>query len=1015
MLAVRFVVKLYDVPPDDGIITAFDSFGPNIFIGTDKGAIHKFVVEDSQKIAASSPSASSPADSQPAAGEAGSTKPVGGGDASSIFTTHVGTIPSVVPQEKKRISRLQHSRTHPILFVVCSKKLIAIDSNTMTVLQVIAEGIGAFHVSSAKSHAPPQQQRSKSVGPAGGGEEPQRPVDVSNLSLASSGSTNSGNNKIVHIVCAAEKHGRGVSVFQVEFVPSLSDGKSKIVMSKLQELVLPETVDQIVEFNGMLCVGLRREYSMLSLKDGDARSILALGGKHPLMGLGDGEVFLRLHQNVFVVSMKSMPSAGHTLKRTVRFDHEPSCLVFRHPFLFSFSDQYCDVFSLYDDDVVERLPIPGVIFGSRFGTNDTIYAASENKLWMLRTHSLRSQLAGLVQRYKVNDAFHLLSQQRRTAASFSTLERELNIMAGFAHLYHGRATDAMQHFAGYIDVRELLRHLPELCPNVVRRRLRNGSSPVDGTIDDGTENEGASFLRDWENEAAARSSSVDRGLWTSDEDERAYEDGWSRGSPYNRIGILAPSSAGPASEPQQLLPSSTVSNSRSSGSSRVRSGKSISMMFGSSTKGSAAVVGCTIDELWKIVFYEHPEPPVQAKEQQEAKGKNVRIVPEMGGPTSETVFLETCRRDLKRDLGCYLASTLPNMNRDQRRAAEFALLALSLQSRDTASAFQVIRSSTALCIREAYPLLHATCEWRLLALLLDKKGLSNRADELIASRLLVSSYLACPVDCAPVPSVREDSDVGNAAAPTHVRKRKALSITTAPLDQSNEDEAMRSFFAEYDSKYANADEARLRTELTTPNPSPSPSARSDCSIVSTERNGSLQELFCAVDHLDVVHIESSIRKSPLALYASDSEGSSPLMVAVSLLGSGSASQMDAVFAVASLLIDSGCKLSPKNAKGWDVTSICRMVADRTVSSLLLSYMASCCFVRSMTIGSSASLSFPQIAFRAKPPTELLMNSSSPAVAVGLRGCDPLVWKRYGSWHGYVVNSQSLPHLSQGHQ
>lgn len=37
MLAVKFVVKLYDVPAEDGNVTAFDSFGNTIFLGTEKG------------------------------------------------------------------------------------------------------------------------------------------------------------------------------------------------------------------------------------------------------------------------------------------------------------------------------------------------------------------------------------------------------------------------------------------------------------------------------------------------------------------------------------------------------------------------------------------------------------------------------------------------------------------------------------------------------------------------------------------------------------------------------------------------------------------------------------------------------------------------------------------------------------------------------------------------------------------------------------------------------------------
>eukprot|EP00658_Telonema_sp_P-2_P073767 TRINITY_DN62881_c0_g1_i1.p2 TRINITY_DN62881_c0_g1~~TRINITY_DN62881_c0_g1_i1.p2 ORF type:complete len:104 (+),score=35.94 TRINITY_DN62881_c0_g1_i1:145-456(+) len=48
------------------------------------------------------------------------------------------------------------------------------------------------------------------------------------------------------------------------------------IRDRLQELILPESVQSIAEFNGVVCVGLHREYSILSLVDGDARSLLPI-------------------------------------------------------------------------------------------------------------------------------------------------------------------------------------------------------------------------------------------------------------------------------------------------------------------------------------------------------------------------------------------------------------------------------------------------------------------------------------------------------------------------------------------------------------------------------------------------------------------------------------------------------------------------------------------------------------------------------------------------------------------
>jgi hypothetical protein len=167
------------------------------------------------------------------------------------------------------------------------------------------------------------------------------------------------------------------------------------------------------------------------------------------------------------------------------------------------------------------------------------------------------------------------------------------------------------------------------------------------------------------------------------EEEREFERGWLVTSVHNRVGARDDSNASP------LL-------------GKRRNGKNV---------GSNLPPVGTIEELWSLSYNEFQEvDSASPKGKGKGKGKpategeceKCRMVPEMGGPMTESAFLTVCRHQMKRDIGCYVMSTLSTASRDQRRAGEFALLTLCLQSRNYAGAYRIVEKGTALCIRDCY-------------------------------------------------------------------------------------------------------------------------------------------------------------------------------------------------------------------------------------------------------------------------------------------------------------------------
>eukprot|EP00658_Telonema_sp_P-2_P032009 TRINITY_DN23817_c0_g1_i1.p1 TRINITY_DN23817_c0_g1~~TRINITY_DN23817_c0_g1_i1.p1 ORF type:complete len:772 (+),score=154.39 TRINITY_DN23817_c0_g1_i1:1-2316(+) len=116
---------------------------------------------------------------------------------------------------------------------------------------------------------------------------------------------------------------------------------------------------------------------------------------------------------------QSVAPSSTFLKKTLRFDSEPRTLVSAHPFLFAFCADGCAVYSVYDDELVEELPIPGVCFVSQSVHSNTILCASRKKLWLLQCASLDDQLEQLVLRPNhVEDAFDLLQHKPPSSTVF---------------------------------------------------------------------------------------------------------------------------------------------------------------------------------------------------------------------------------------------------------------------------------------------------------------------------------------------------------------------------------------------------------------------------------------------------------------------------------------------------------------------------------------------------------------------------------------------------------------------
>ncbi|ESL11960.1 hypothetical protein TRSC58_00281 [Trypanosoma rangeli SC58] len=362
--------------------------------------------------------------------------------------------------------------------------------------------------------------------------------------------------------------------------------------------------------------------------------------------------------------------------------------------------------------------LPGCLFTSQLGRGDFIYAASKTKIWMASLHSLRQQLANLVEHFKVEEAFHLLGSQRAMGTlDLQGIELELHIMAGYAYLHHCRPKEAMLHFNDHIDPRDLLLSLlecippgpeeysPELRALLARKPLKADAITTSETEATTPLTCGVIFTGDEQTPEASSERGKkhvteghsDAGHEDRDGAEDSYWAQWEGLCPYNTY----------AGE---------------------------------------------LHHAWLETFETFPLVPRSGDDANEVI---YRQVTECGAVTA-TTFLEHAWELFKDEVTLYFRSRLRQSSDVYARAMEYALLVLALEAQDHRAAYRVVAFGVSIRLEDCYDLLSSLREYRLLACLLFRRGYVREANELLALRVHVSSILP-PPEIKPLDAARATS------------------------------------------------------------------------------------------------------------------------------------------------------------------------------------------------------------------------------------------------------------------
>ena len=471
-MGVKLLAHLYDVP--DGAITCIDSYQQYIYCGFSTGQVQKFFVSFDRVGADEGSNKNTASDDIPADDDdddLGLSKTMG--SLENISTTLIASMSCSTSRTAKVKALYVTPTSDNLLFVLYKRVLSVYDATSFFKLREVATEVFTFCVSLRAPRSINSAMNNNSFD-----SSPNRSIAGAHMTVIESennmknnslsGNKNGGTQSMsvpsqqqnVYRICCSLKDEKRVLIH--EFTPATN------LLTRMEDNYLfPEQVLTLAEYGGIMCVGMSREYSIVGV-DGDVRSLLSLNpGEHlPTISLHESNVFLLLNHDIFCINIKSMPTSN-TKARTLSFDYPAQIFTARHGAVFSFSQECCEVFGLYDDDIFQRLPVQDVryvsdksFFSKQVG--HVVLCASQKRIWLMEMFSLREQLKDLMDRYKVDDAFDLLD--KHGFQEDNTLEAEVKIIGGFAHLKNCAPFDAIALFNSLLDPREVLRYVPCLIP-----------------------------------------------------------------------------------------------------------------------------------------------------------------------------------------------------------------------------------------------------------------------------------------------------------------------------------------------------------------------------------------------------------------------------------------------------------------------------------------------------------------------------------------------------------------------
>ncbi|KAL9957718.1 hypothetical protein ACROYT_G034654 [Oculina patagonica] len=242
---------------------------------------------------------------------------------------------------------------------------------------------------------------------------------------------------------------------------------------ELEDLLLPDVARSVVWSKESLCVGFKREYSLIKTSTGAATELFSTG-RHlepTIATLPSGELILCRDD----ISIITDCEGKKTQKQTLTWTDTPTELDYAEPYVIGLLPRYVEIRTISPRTLIQSIELPK----PRFITQGKhMYVASTSHVWRLIPVSIPMQIQQLLQDKQFSLALMLADMVVEPEHEKAKRKESIQNLFAFDMFCQKRFDDSLQLFAQLeTDPTQVIGLFPELLPSEFRKQLEYPAPP----------------------------------------------------------------------------------------------------------------------------------------------------------------------------------------------------------------------------------------------------------------------------------------------------------------------------------------------------------------------------------------------------------------------------------------------------------------------------------------------------------------------------------------------------------
>ncbi|KAJ7340060.1 Vam6/Vps39-like protein [Desmophyllum pertusum] len=242
---------------------------------------------------------------------------------------------------------------------------------------------------------------------------------------------------------------------------------------ELEDLLLPDIAKSVVWSKESLCVGFKREYSLIKTSTGAATELFSTG-RHlepTIATLPSGELILCRDD----ISIITDSEGKKTQKQTLTWTDTPTELDYVEPYVIGLLPRYVEIRTISPRALIQSIELPK----PRYITQGKhMYVASTSHVWRLIPVSIPMQIQQLLQDKQFSLALMLADMVVEPEQEKAKRKESIQNLFAFDMFCQKRFDDSLQLFAQLeTDPTQVIGLFPELLPSEFRKQLEYPAPP----------------------------------------------------------------------------------------------------------------------------------------------------------------------------------------------------------------------------------------------------------------------------------------------------------------------------------------------------------------------------------------------------------------------------------------------------------------------------------------------------------------------------------------------------------